>query len=562
MEIVCSGIRSPALRKRDRRRSAELQFGGPRLRGSRPTSAAASPAHSVSSRASARDLLFARTATAAQVHHHFRPQRVIPSVSEGPAFRPHCHRCSSSPPPPPAACHPERQRGTCFSPAPPPLLKFTTNTARSVSSRASARDLLFARTGTAAQVHHHHRPQRVIPSVSEGPAFRPHRHRCSSSPPPTPPAACHPERQRGTCFSPALPPLLKFTTTTARSVSSRASARDLLFARTATAAQVHHHYRPRRVIPSVSEGPAFRPHRHRCSSSPPPPPAACHPERQRGTCFSPARHRRSSSPPLPPAACHPERQRGTCFSPAPPPRLKFTTTTARSVSSRASARDLLFARTATAAQVHHHLRPQRVIPSVSEGPAFRPHCHRCSSSPPLPPAACHPERQRGTCFSPAPPPPLKFTTTSARSVSSRASARDLLFARTATAAQVHHHYRPQRVIPSVSEGPAFRPHRHRCSSSPPPPPAACHPERQRGTCFSPAPPPLLKFTTTTARSVSSRASARDLLFARSATAAQFTTTTARSVSSRASARDLLFARTATAADVIRDVKCRFSAFSS
>ncbi len=136
--------------------------------------------------------------------------------------------------------------------------------------------------------------------------------------PPPPSAACHPERQRGTCF----------------------------FARTAATVQVHHH-RPQRVIPSASEGPAFRPHRRDC----------------------------------------------------------FTTTTARSVSSRAPARDLLFARTAATA------------------------------SPPPPPAACHPERQRGTCFSPAPPRPLK-STTAARSVSSRAPARDLLFARTATTADV------------------------------------------------------------------------------------------------------------------------------
>ncbi len=242
----------------------------------------------------------------------------------------------------------------------------------------------------------HRRPQRVIPSASEGPAFRPHRHVCSS--PPQPPAACHPERQRGTCFSPAPPRLLK-STTTAHSVSSRAPARDLLFARTAATAQVHHR-RPQRVIPSASEGPAFRPHRHVCSS-PPPPPAACHPERQRGTCFSPT-----------------------------PPRLLKSTTTAHSVSSRAPARDLLFARTAATAQVHHR-RPQRVIPSASEGPAFRPHRRDCSCPPP-PPAACHPERQRGTCFSPTPPRLLK-STTAARSVSSRAPARDLLFARTTTA---------------------------------------------------------------------------------------------------------------------------------
>ncbi len=151
---------------------------------------------------------FACTAAAAYLHHH-SPQRVIPSASEGPAFRPHRRRCLPSPPQP-AACHPE----------------------------APARDLLFVRTAAAAYLHHHS-PQRVIPKRQRGTCF-------SSAPPPLPTFTTTarsfviPKRQRGTCFSSAPPPLPTFTTT-ARSVSSRAPARDLLFVRTATAADIIRH---------------------------------------------------------------------------------------------------------------------------------------------------------------------------------------------------------------------------------------------------------------------------------------------------------------------------------
>ncbi len=349
---------------------------------------------------------------------------------------------------------PSRRRGTCFSPAPSLLPPLPPPPPRSLSSRAAG----------------------------EGPAFRPHHHYC------LPfhhhrPAACHPEPQ----------------------------ARDLLFARTITTAF------PSTTTPrslssrAAGEGPAFRPHHHYCLPFHHHRPAACHPEPQaRDLLFARTITTASPSTTTAPQLVIPSRRRGTCFSPAPSLLPPLPPPPPRSLSSRAAgegpafrphhhyclpfhhhrpaachpepqARDLLFARTITTASPSTTTAPQLVIPSRRRGTCFSP-APRRSSGPTT--TVVIPSRRRGTCLSPAPSllPPLPPPRPAA--CHPEPQTRDLLFARTITTASPSTTTAPQLVIPSRRRGTCFSPAPRRSSG---PTTTVVIPSRRRGTCFSPAP---------------------------------------------------------------------------